>query len=235
MLAGWKNNYWLRSLLIVSAHSILFVSVAKSQNSEVILQPLDIPQKTIEDSPLLQRWLQEIPDISADIDSDPAFTTRVRLGYSLYPSSDDRSGFTIGIEDIFSDRTGLTFSADYSSDLDGDRTSVGGAFNYYLFPLGDYINIAPVVGYRYLQTGDFDTNGINLGIKLKLNLSRTGAADISLTQSFISPTGDDEIGITTLSIGYAITPHLRLATDIEKENSRSKKDSRIGILLEWIP
>jgi hypothetical protein len=235
MLAGWKNNYWLRSLLIFSAHSILFVSVAKSQNSEVISQPLDIPQETIEDSPLLQRWLREIPDISADIDSDPAFTTRVRLGYSLYPSSDDRNGFTIGIEDIFFDRTGLTFSADYSSDLDGDRTSVGGTFNYYLFPLGDYINIAPVVGYRYLQTGDFDTDGINLGIKLKLNLSRTGAADISLTQSFISPTGDDEIGITTLSIGYAITPHLRLATDIEKENSRSKKDSRVGVLLEWIP
>jgi hypothetical protein len=235
MLVEWKNNYWLRSLSIFCIHSILLISVAKSQNSETTEPPLDIPQETIEDSPLLQRWLQEIPDISADIDSDPAFTTRVRLGYSLYPSNDDRSGFTIGIEDIFFDRTGLTFSADYSSDFDSDRTSVGGAFNYYLFPLGDYVNIAPVVGYRYLQTGDFDTDGINLGIKLKLSLSRTGAADISLTQSFISPMGDDEVGITTLSIGYAITPNLRLATDIEKENSRIKKDSRVGILLEWIP
>ncbi len=228
MLTFLKYNYWLYFLSIEFIYLGIFTPAIKSQN-------LDIPHETIEDSPVLQRWLQETPDISADIENDPAFSTRLRLGYSLYPSSNNNSGIIVGVEDVFFDRTGLTFSADYSSDFDSDRTSLGGTFNYYLLPLGNYINIAPVVGYRYLQTGSFDTNGVNLGIKFKLSLSRTGAADLSLTQSFISPTGDDEVGLTTISVGYAITPHLRLATDIEKENSRVKKDSRVSILLEWIP
>jgi hypothetical protein len=235
MRKSLKSINWLLLLSIVFAYLGLFIPTSNAQNTNADSQSLDIPQETIEDSPLLQRWLQEIPDISADIDSDPAFTTRVRLGYSLYPSNDDNSGIIVGVEDIFIDRTGLTFSADYQSDFDGDRTSVGGAFSYYVLPLGDYLNIAPVLGYRYLQTGNFNTNGVDLGIKLKLSLSRTGAADISLTQRFLAPTTDDEVGITTLSVGYAVTPYLRLATDLEKENSRVKKDSRVSILLEWIP
>lgn len=235
MLKIFKSNYCLWLLSIEFIYLGIFTPTSKSQNIDKTPPALDIPQETIESSPVLQRWLQETPDISLDIDRDPAFSTRLRLGYSLYPSNNNSSGIIVGVEDIFVDRTKLTFSADYSTNFDGERTSIGGAFNYYLFNLGNYINIAPVVGYRYLQTGDFDTNGVNLGIKLKLSLSRTGAADLSLTQSFISPTGDEEVGITNLSVGYAITPHLRLATDIEKENSRAKKDSRVSILLEWIP
>ena len=45
----------------------------------------------------------------------------------------------------------------------------------------------------------------------------------------------DEVGITNLSFGYAITPNMRLSTEIEKQNSRIKKDSQVSILLEWIP
>lgn len=37
-----------------------------------------------------------------------------------------------------------------------------------------------------------------------LALSRTGAADISLAQSFISPGGDQEVGITSISAGYTV-------------------------------
>jgi hypothetical protein len=68
-----------------------------------------------------------------------------------------------------------------------------------------------------------------------LALSRTGAADVSLTQSFVSPGSNEEVGITTLSVGYAITRNLRLSTDIQKQNSREDKDSRVGIVLEWMP
>jgi hypothetical protein len=221
---------------IISCFSLTLPSIAHSQTeNNPPSQSLDIPQETIDNSPVLQRWLKEVPDVLEDINNDPAFVTRLRLGYSLFPSTNNLSGITVGIEDLFLDRTGLTFSADYSSDLEGDRTSVGGSFNYYLLPLGSYINIAPVVGYRYLSTGTFATNGINLGVKLIFSLSRNGAADISLSQVFISPTGDEEVGITTLSVGYAITPHLRLATDIQQENSPQAQDSRVGILLEWIP
>jgi hypothetical protein len=92
-----------------------------------------------------------------------------------------------------------------------------------------------MVGYRYIQTGNYSTDGLNLGLKLKLALSRTGAADITVSQSFISPGGDNEVGLTTLSLGYAITSNLRLAADIQSQNSRARKDSSVGILLEWLP
>jgi hypothetical protein len=68
-----------------------------------------------------------------------------------------------------------------------------------------------------------------------LALSRTGAADVSLTQSFVSPGSNEEVGITTLSVGYAVTQNLRLSTDIQKQNSKEDKDSRVGIVLEWMP
>ncbi|NES87707.1 MAG: hypothetical protein F6K10_43865, partial [Moorea sp. SIO2B7] len=96
------------------------------------------------------------------------------------------------------------------------------------------LNIAPMVGYRYLESNNYSTDGVNVGARLMLSLSRTGAADISLTQSFVSPGGREEVGITTLSFGYAITNNLRLSTDIQKQNSRKDKDSRVGIVLEWM-
>jgi hypothetical protein len=91
------------------------------------------------------------------------------------------------------------------------------------------------VGYRNLETGDYSTDGVNVGARLLLVLSRTGAADVSLTQSFVSPGSSEEVGITTLSFGYAVTRNLRLSTDIQKQNSREEKDSRVGIVLEWMP
>ena len=67
-----------------------------------------------------------------------------------------------------------------------------------------------------------------------LTFSRTGAGDISLSQSFISPGGDEEVGITSLSIGYAIASQLRLSTDLEWQNSIADQDSRAGINLELL-
>ncbi len=102
-------------------------------------------------------------------------------------------------------------------------------------PLGSYVNIAPLVGYRHLQTDEYSTDGVNVGARLKLVLSRGGAADISLTQSWVAPGTTEEVGLTTLSFGYAMTRNLRLSTDIQKQNSRQSKDSRVGIVLEWMP
>ncbi|MFM2311492.1 MAG: hypothetical protein RLZZ04_768, partial [Cyanobacteriota bacterium] len=45
-----------------------------------------------------------------------------------------------------------------------------------------------------------------------LAFSRTGAGDVSLSQSYISPGGSEEVGITSLSVGYAVTSKLRLST-----------------------
>jgi hypothetical protein len=219
----------LLSILVVK----LVLTIALPVRSET--PSLDLSPDAIEESPVLQRWLEEIPDVSDDIKNDPSFRTRIRLGYSHFPSSGDVGGFNIGVEDLFIGETGLTISGDYQASFNGDRASVGGDLRYYVLPLGNYINIAPVLGYRYIETNGYSTDGVNVGLKLMLALSRTGAADISLTQSFVSVGGSEEVGMTTLSFGYALTENLRLSTDIQKQNSTHSKDSRVGIVLEWMP
>jgi hypothetical protein len=198
-------------------------------------EPLDLSPEIIQNSPVLQRWIKKVPNVLEEIRRDPSFRTRVRLGYSQFPSTDDASGFNVGVEDVFLGRTGLTVSGDYQASFNGDRKAGGADLRYYVLPLGGYINIAPQVGYRYVETGNFSTDGVNVGARLMLALSRTGAADISITQSFVSPGSNEEVGITSLSVGYAITRNIRLATDIQKQNSREEKDSRVGIVLEWMP
>jgi hypothetical protein len=196
---------------------------------------LDLDPKIRQESPVLERWLEKIPDIAEDIRNDPSFRTRIRFGYAEFPSSDHSSGVILGVEDVFFGKTSLTLSGDYQTAFNGKRTAVGANLQYYLLPLGDYVNVAPILGYRYIQTGNYSTDGLNLGLKLKLALSRTGAADITVSQSFISPGGDNEVGLTTLSVGYALTSNIRLAADIQTQNSRARKDSAVGILLEWMP
>ncbi|MBD2119129.1 hypothetical protein, partial [Microcystis wesenbergii] len=191
---------------------------------------LDLDPKIRQESPVLERWLEKIPDIAEEIRRDPSFRTRIRLGYAEFPSTDNSSGVILGVEDVFFGQTSLTLSGDYQTAFNGKRTAIGANLQYYLLPLGDYVNLAPMVGYRYIQTGNYSTDGLNLGLKLKLALSRTGAADITVSQSFISPGGANEVGLTTLSVGYAITSNLRLAADIQAQNSRARKDSSVGIL-----
>lgn len=198
-------------------------------------QEFDLKPEIIENSPVLQRWLKKVPNVLEEIRHEPSFRTRVRLGYSQFPSTGQAGGFNVGVEDVFIDRTGLTVSGDYQRSFNGKRESWGTDLRYYIFPLGSYVNVAPQVGYRNLTTGNFSTDGVNVGARLMLALSRTGAADVSLTQSFVSPGSRDEVGMTTLSFGYAVTQNLRLSTDIQKQNSREDKDSRVGIVLEWMP
>jgi len=196
---------------------------------------LDLDPKIRQESPVLERWLEKIPDIAEDIRRDPGFRTRIRLGYAEFPSSDNSSGVILGVEDVFFGQTSLTLSGDYQTVFNGKRTAIGANLQYYRLPLGDYVNLAPMVGYRYIQTGNYSTDGLILGLKLKVALSRTGAAESTVSQSFISPGGANEVGLTTLSVGYAITSNLRLAADIQAQNSRARKDSSVGILLEWLP
>ncbi len=187
----------------------------------------------IEGSPVLQRWLHQVPNILEEIAKDPSFRTRLRLGY--HPSTEQARGVNVGVEDVFIGRTGLTVSGEYQAAFNAERTVYGGDLRYYVLPLGGYINVAPVVGYRHLETDAYLTNGVNVGVRLLLVLSRSGAADISLTQSWVAPGTDQEVGLTTLSVGYAFTRNLRLSTDIQQQNARQSKDSRVGIVLEWMP
>lgn len=206
-----------------------------SFNAPVWAADLDLDPTVIQQSPVLQRWQKQVPDIAHEIKHDPSFRSRFRVGYSQFPSSNQAAGLNIGVEDLRIDRSRLALSADYQTSFNGNRRSWGADIHYYVRPLGSYINIAPVVGYRQLETGGTTIQGANLGVKALFVLSRGGGADISLTQTWVSPFSAEETGMTTLSIGYALTHNLRVSTDLQKQNSPIRKDSRIGISLEWMP
>ncbi len=221
-------NYCLFAI-ICSINIFLLLPLPVSSTPPITNAAKDL---SIKDSPVLQRWQRQVPNVLEDIKNDPSFRTRWRLGYNRFSQS---NGANIGIEDVFIKKTRLTASGDYQWAFNGKYQSYGADLHYYLRPLGSYVNIAPLVGYRYLQNGDCSTDGINIGAKLKLVLSRGGAADITLAQSWVVPGTTQEVGLTTLSFGYAVTRNLRLATDIQKQNSRHSKDNRVGIILEWMP
>nr|WP_232826264.1 hypothetical protein [Cyanothece sp. BG0011] len=195
---------------------------------------LDLPPEVINNSPVLQKWMKEVPNVLEDINHDPSFRTRVGIGYAEFPSTEHDGGLNISVDDIFIGRTGLTVSGDYETSF-GERDAGGVNLQYYLLPLGYYVNVAPVVGYRAISTNNYSEDGVNIGGKVIFPLSRSGAADISVSHTFISPGDDDEVGISNISFGYAITKEIRLATEIEKQNSRVKKDSQFSLILEWMP
>lgn len=227
MRQSWYLYIGFASLLTLGLTPALF---AQPLTPEAV----NLDPAVVEESPVLQRWLEAVPDVGDDIRHDPSFRSRVRFGYSNFPSTAGQGGWHVGVEDLFLGDSAATVSAGYQGTWSGDRATWGGDLRYYLRPLGDYFNVAPVVGYRHITTEGQQTDGINLGIKVQFALSRTGAADLALQQSFVSVGTAAEVGITSLSLGYAIAPHLRLATDLEKQNSRYEKDSRVGISLEWL-
>ncbi|MGB3292376.1 MAG: hypothetical protein WBB01_05180 [Phormidesmis sp.] len=196
-------------------------------------RPLNLSPTVIEQSPVLQRWLETVPDVQADIRNDPSFTTRVQAGTTFFPSTEGTSGFALAIEDWFIGRMPLTVSADYQQNYRGDRQAYGADLHYYVLPLGGYFNLAPTVGYRAAKSADYyQVSGANIGVRLRFVPSRTGAADLTLDQSWV--VGDSQgLSITQLNLGYAITPDLRLSTDLEWQSTADRDDSRVGINLEW--
>jgi len=206
-----------------SINIFLLLSLPVSSTPKITNTAKDL---SIENSPVLQRWQRQVPNVLENIKNDPSFRTRWRLGYSRFSHG---NGANIGIEDVFIGKTRLTASGDYQWAFNGDYQSYGADLHYYLRPLGSYVNIAPLVGYRHLQNGDYSTDGVNVGAIAKLVLSRGGAADITLSQSWVAPGTAKEVRLTTLSFGYAVTRNLRLPTDIQKQNSRRSKDSRVEL------
>lgn len=213
---------------------LMIVTPAKSDDFTEKGHEFDLSPEIIENSPVLQKWLQEIPNLLEEIKNQPSFATRVRIGYAQFPSHDHVGGIYVGIEDIFIDQSNFTISAQYDTSFNSDRFSVGGDLHYYVLPLGSYVNLSPVLGYRYLETDGYNTDGVNVGARLVLALSPQGGADIFVTQSFVSPGSSQEVGITSVSAGYALTENLRISTDIQWQNSIQQKDSRVGIGLEWL-
>lgn len=198
---------------------------------------LNLEPSVLENSPVLQRWIEEIPDVLSDIDHDPSFQSRLRMGYRQNWSGGDGS-VIVGIEDIFLGGTGLTVSGNYEAEIghqDGDaQEQYGLDMQYYLLPLGSRVNVAPVVGYRQVDLGQDDVEGANVGMRLRWNPSRSGAADLSLTQTWVDPGGNHPLSRFTLSVGYALTQDLRLSTDLQVQTSDSQSQTDAGLVLEWL-
>ncbi len=201
---------------------------------EAVSPTLDLDPAVIEGSPTLQRWLEDVPDVADEIRHRPSFRTRLRVGYAQFPSTGQVGGFGAAVEDVFVPGTGLAASVDYSRSWNGQRESYGGEARYYLLPLGGYFNIAPTVGYRSLSTPAYQTDGLDVGLRVMLVPSRGGGADLALSQRWVAPGSESEVGITSLAIGYAVTRQLRLGTDFQRQNSRFGQDSRVGVSLELL-
>lgn len=224
----------LRQLLFLPI-VLVATKVAAQNMSEVApsAPQIDIDPEIIRNSPVLQRWLQKIPDVGAEIQNDPSFKTRWRLGYSQYPANNQAGGWDVGVSDLLIDRTGLALNANWNNQA--QFNSYGADLNYYLLPLGGYVNLSPVVGYRHLESAAYNRDGLNLGLKLLLIPARGGGGDIALQQSWVGLGTSEEVGISTLTVGYALTKQLRIAGEIQFQNARESKDSRVGIGLEWMP
>lgn len=227
------NSFFLRSSWSFFSFLILCFITPLVQAEPNLAEELDVDPALIKNSPVLQRWGEEIPNILEEIRHDPSFQTRLKLGYVQYPASDDLGGFQMGIDDILIGETGLALNLNYSESFNSDRAHWESDLSYSLFPLGNYLNLAPVIGYHVLTTEAYQEAGLNVGLQLRWVLSRTGAADLRFTQTFLSPGKEAEVGLTTLGVGYALTQQLRLGVEIQKQNARAAKTSRVGLLTEW--
>ncbi len=194
---------------------------------------IDIDPAIIKESPVLQRWLKQIPDVGAEIQNDPSFRPRVRIGYSQYPANGQAGGWDASVKEVLLDRSGIALNADYHGR--GNRNSYGVEANYYVLPLGGYLNVAPVVGYRKIDTDAYQRDGVNVGAKILLVPARGGGGDLALQQTWLKVGTAEEVGISSISTGYALTNQLRLSGEIQWQNSREIQESRVGIGLEWMP
>ncbi len=200
-------------------------SIAETPNTTnpVITPPA--PQPSWQNSPVLQRWQRQIPNVLEDIENDSSFRTRWRLGYG---ESTQQGQVTLGVEDIFLGER-LTLSGDYQT---GNLGNYGAELRYYALPLGNYVNAAPVLGYRQINSQDLSTRGISVGGRLQVVLSRPSAADLALSQTWVAPGSSQEVAITNLALGYAITRNLRVGTQWQLESRVGKSDRRWGVFLE---
>ncbi|MBD2329900.1 hypothetical protein [Alkalinema sp. FACHB-956] len=207
--------------------------VSQPQPAAPPLSPLDVDSTLLQQSPTLRKWLNDRPNVLNSIRQEPSFRTRLRVGYTHFAGAG--AGWTIGLEDWRIAHSPITVSAQYSKSGNGESEMVGSDLHLYLRPLGSYVNVAPVVGYRSLRTIADRTDGWAIGGRFLLVPSRGGGSDLILQQTWVNPGTVDEVGIGQITVGYAVTPQLRVAAEFERWRGRSIRDHRIGIGLEWLP
>jgi hypothetical protein len=217
--------------IAIAAISFFGISTAAYGDAKISRRAndLEIDRQVIESSPVLQRWLEQPPNLLEDIYNIPSFNTKMRFGLT---SRDNSLGVEAGIEDVFVGRSPLTVSGSYQTEFSGRESELQANIRYYVLPLGSYWNISPIVGYRQFNQLDRpQISGLDLGLQGILVLS-PHSSDLRLSHTFTSPSGNLEMSTTTLSSSYSITNNLRLGTKIEWRRSPLIYDSRVGFLLE---
>ncbi len=190
---------------------------------------LDVDPRIIQDSPVLQRWLNQPPDLLQDIYHTPTFSPKLRAGVI---ARDNRLGLDVGIEDLFLGASPITLSGSYQTLFPTPESSFDLKARYYVLPLGSYWNIAPQVGYRQFNSFEQRSlSGLEVGLQGMLVLSPR-SADLRLSHGFTNFATDSELSVTALSASYALGRHVWLGSKIEWRRSPLQSDSRVGITLE---
>lgn len=73
-------NYCLFAISC-SINIFLLLPLPVSSTPEITNAAKDL---SIENSPVLQRWQRQVPNVLEDIKNDPSFRTRWRLGYNRF-------------------------------------------------------------------------------------------------------------------------------------------------------
>ncbi|MEY3304267.1 MAG: hypothetical protein ACK5RE_16285 [Pseudanabaena sp.] len=222
------SKTWTIAIAAISFFSISTAAYGDAKMSQRA-NDLEIDRQVIESSPVLQRWLEQPPNLLEDIYNIPSFNTKLRFGLT---SRDNSLGVEAGVEDLFVGRSPLTISGSYQTEFSGRESELHANIRYYVLPLGSYWNVSPIVGYRqFNQLDRLQISGLDLGLQGILVLSPQ-SSDLRLSHTFTSPSGNLEMSTTTFSSSYAITNNLRLGTKIEWRRSPLIYDSRVGFLLE---
>jgi hypothetical protein len=223
---------WVIAIAIFSSFSISISIKSAAYGDVKILRrasELEIDRQVIESSPVLQRWLENPPDLLDDIYHTPSFESKVRVGLT---SRNNSLGLEAGVEDLFVGRSPLTLSGNYQTEFNGRESELQANIRYYVLPVGSYWNFSPIVGYRQFNQLDRpQISGLDVGLQGILVLS-PHSSDLRMSHTFTAPNSNLEMSKTTLSTSYAITNNLRLGTKIEWRRSTLIYDTRLGFLLE---
>jgi hypothetical protein len=225
----WVRRCSLIGLVAGSLSAIASGTYLSPSYAEEGTNHLEIDRQVIQESPVLRRWLVQPVDVLEEIRHNPSFASTLQVGIT---SEGGDLGVAVGVNDIFLGNTPLTLSARYQQEFDGDDKDLNANVRYYVLPLGSYINVAPQVGYRYVDIMDQDEiSGLEVGLQGIFVLSPQ-SADIRLSQTFTEPGSDNELSITSLSTSYAITKKLRVGTNMQWRRSRIRYDNRVGVVLQ---
>lgn len=211
---------WLMTPTIMPA-------AAEPVPSESVDAPATVLDATlIEQSPVLQRWLAQPPDVLSLIRNTPAMPMRLRVG-----AAGSTSG-SIGFEDLaLSSR--LTLSGDYRWQTDATY-DYGLHLRYYLRPRGERFNFAPEIGFRDLNSPVGSSSGLAVGLGSTISLA-PGAADLSLNYRLLNIASHHETTFASATAAYSLSASFRLAAQYSWTNAPWERDQRVGLFLEWAP